>query len=404
MVYRDLDQPLETSWFALAPEEAIRPVGFEPDEMLLPYPEQSFRGYGLLSEFFAFPEKFHYFELSGLDRLRSRGVARRFEVIFFLNRLPRQRESAVDAATFKLGCTPVINLFDAKTRFIELVPMKYEYLLTAEDRDESETEIYSVNRVSVYEEKEKEFAPFYDFRHGRDSEQQRALWHAVRRPSPRKDDDGTDVYLSLVDLDFNPRLPAASKLEAAVTCTNRDMPQILRKGPPPPLELEDYAGLPLTVRCLHAPTAPLRPPLRRGQHWRLLSHLNLNYLSLTREHGRDALREILRLYEFSGAAGKQLAAVNRMLIDGIAAVSHRPAIGRVGGPVSGGFARGVEVTIEFKEENYAGTSVVLFASVLERFLGLYVSLNSFVQLAAKLTTSADVLKRWPPRSGEQAML
>ena len=48
-----------------------------------------------------------------------------------------------------------------------------------------------------------------------------------------------------------------------------------------------------------------------------------------------------------------------------------------------GFCRGIEVTVEFDEEQYVGTGVYLFASVLERFLGLYASLNSFTQLVAR---------------------
>ena len=47
---------------------------------------------------------------------------------------------------------------------------------------------------------------------------------------------------------------------------------------------------------------PLRPPQRKGAYWRLLSHLNLNHLSLADEaEGRQALQEILRLYDFSEA-------------------------------------------------------------------------------------------------------
>ena len=40
----------------------------------------------------------------------------------------------------------------------------------------------------------------------------------------------------------------------------------------------------------------------------------------------------------------------------------------------------------------------LFASVLERFLGLYVSVNSFSQMVAR-TKQGEVLKTWKPRAG-----
>ena len=79
-------------------------------------------------------------------------------------------------------------------------------------------------------------------------------------------------------------------------------------------------------------------------------------------------------------------------------------VGRTGGPTSSGFARGVEVTIEFDEPKYIGTGVFLFACVLERFLGLYASLNSFSQLVATTKQREEPLKRWSPRAGDQILL
>jgi len=110
------------------------------------------------------------------------------------------------------------------------------------------------------------------------------------------------------------------------------------------------------------------------------------------------LQEILKLYDFSDSA------VLQQQIAGITAVSSRQVVGR---PVSmpwNGFCRGIEVTIEFDEEKYVGSGVFLFASVLEKFLGLYVSLNSFSQLIATTQQREEPLKRWPPRTGEQILL
>jgi len=69
-----------------------------------------------------------------------------------------------------------------------------------------------------------------------------------------------------------------------------------------------------------------------------------------------------------------------------------------------GFARGMEISLEFDEEKYAGSGVFLFASVLEQFLGHYVSINSFVQTVAYVRQREGVLKRWPPRAGQIQLL
>src|SRR5207302_11231248 len=134
--------------------------------------------------------------------------------------------------------------------------------------------------------------------HGVSPEAQHTFWYATRRPAP--DDQGTDVYLTLVDLDFNPGRPGADTLVVRTTCTNRNLPdQLQRLGDQLALRLE--AAAPLTgIRCVRTPTRALRPPLRRRAYWRLLSHLSLNHLSLSDSvEGLEALKEILRLYDFS---------------------------------------------------------------------------------------------------------
>jgi len=212
--------------------------------------------------------------------------------------------------------------------------------------------------------------------------------------------------LSLVDFSFQPTLPPLETLTVHTTCTNRDLPGRLpfggdtRRLPSPgergDFELEGAAPL-LSIRCLKKPTETARPPLRRGAQWRLISHLSLNYLSIC-EGGRDALQEILKLYDFSDSA------VVRQHIAGITEVTSRRAVGRPGSMPWNGFCRGMEVTIQFDEEKYVGSGVFLFASVLEKFLGLYASLNSFTQLVATTQQREEPLRQWPPRAGEQILL
>jgi type VI secretion system protein ImpG len=211
------------------------------------------------------------------------------------------------------------------------------------------------------------------------------------------------VYLNLVDLNFNPRVPDDTTLVVRTTCTNRDLPvQLQLAGDALYFELEAAAPLE-RINCVRTPSAPLRPPPRRGGRWRLVSHMLLNHLSLSDPlEGLEALQEILRLYDFSDAeAGQQqMAAINRQLIEGLVGMSTRRVVGRTGGDTASGFCRGIEVSLEFDEQKYIGTGVFLFASVLERFLGLYASVNSFCQLVGKTKQSEGYFKKWPPRAGE----
>jgi type VI secretion system protein ImpG len=409
VVFRSLDKDAAQPPLILEPEQCLGQVGFKRDEGLLPYPSQSFLGYRLLTEFFAFPSKFHFVDLAGWDRVRKSGIKKKVEVILYLNRSQVNLEQGVDANTFRLGCTPVINLFEQTAEPIALNQTRHEYRVVPNVAHPVGMEVYAVNSVTSTDPVTNtltEYQPFYSFRHGRDRDNQKAYWHTARRPSSLEGDRGTEVYLNLVDLDFNPRLPAESVIVARTLCTNRDLPNKLRHaGEGLAFSLEMAAPL-SALRCLRTPSPTLRPPTRRGAHWRLVSHLCLNHLSICDgQEGKDALQEILRLYEFSDPeAGQATQAVTRQVIDGILGVSTRRVVGRTGSPTSSGFSRGIEVTIEFDEQKYVGTGVFLFACVLERFLGLYASINSFSQLIGKTKQGEGYFKKWRPRAAELQLL
>jgi type VI secretion system protein ImpG len=407
VVLRPTDEPAARP-IVLAPAQALAPVGFEADEGLLPYPARSFPGYRLLTEFFAYPAKFLFVDLRGLDRACRGGFGKKLEVVLFLARTSPTLEQGIDAGTFRLGCAPLVNLFEQVAEPIPLTQARYEYRIVPDVAQPLGLEVYAIDGVSSADPAAAvtEYQPFYSFRHGKSRATQQAFWYATRRPSSREGDRGTDVFLNLVDLRFRPQLPATSTLVVRTTCSNRELSGVLqRAGDQLYLELEAAAPL-AGLRCVRSPTLPLRPPRRRGAYWRLLSHLSLNHLSISDPlEGRAALQEVLRLYDFSDPeSGQQMAEVNRLLIEGLTGVSSRRVVGRTGTGAASGFCRGVEVTVEFDEEKYVGTGVYLFASVLERFLGLYATINSFSQLVARTRQGEGYVKKWPPRAGDQPLL
>jgi type VI secretion system protein ImpG len=301
-------------------------------------------------------------------------------------------------------CTPVVNLFEAVAEPIHLTREQHEYHVIADIRRQMATEIYSVNSVTAVDSSLRQvrhFQPFYSLRHTYGHDAESAFWHATRRQSQRADDAGTEVYLSLVDLAFNPHVPAAETITVHATCTNRDLPGELPFGGRE-ADLDVEGAGPLTrVRCLTKPTVSRRPPVRRGAQWRLISHLSLNHLSLAApdsDGSPHALQEVLYLYDFLDSLA------TRKQIMGIEKVTSNRVVRQTGSRIGAGLVRGLETTIEFNEEQYVGSGVFLFASVLERFLGLYASVNSFNQLVAKSKQREGYLKRWAPRTGEQILL
>jgi type VI secretion system protein ImpG len=265
------------------------------------------------------------------------------------------------------------------------------------------TEVYSIDEVNTTDPRtntSRTFSPFYSLKHAYGEQMEKVFWYATRRPSQRAEDEGTEIFISLVDMNFNPRTPAVEVVTLKTTCTNRDLPARLpfggREGD---FEVEGTALL-SRVRCLTKPTETIRPPQRRAAQWRLISHLNLNHLSLVEnENGTpEALQEILQLYNFSDSSAL------RKQILGITGIESRKIVRQIGQRIGSGFVRGLETTIEFDEEQFVGSGLFLFACVLERFFGLYTSLNSFNQTVLKTKQREGVVKRFVPRTGEQVLL
>jgi len=385
--------------------DSIHPVGFDPHEGLLPYSDRSFLGYRLLQEYFHFPQKFFFFDLAGLNSERFQGYGTAFEIFVFFGdselrgQLPAVAQ-AVNADTFQLGCTPIVNLFERPADPIRVTHAVTEYRVLPDRLRQSSLEVYSVDRVTStapYGEAPKVYEPFYSFRHDHAEGSPKSYWTAQRRPSTQTGDDGTDVYLSLVDLNFNPANPPVELLSVRVTCTNRDFVSSLawrREWG----ELQGE-GLPLVqARCLIPPTRTARPPMGGALQWRLISHLSLNHLSIAQSGGLDAIREILRLYVFK--PDEDL----RKRINGISGLKSESSVSRVQFPTGIAFCRGLDVELEFDESQYVGSGVYLLAAVLERFFALYSAINSFSRLTVRTRQRTGILKRWPVRIGEQRVL
>jgi type VI secretion system protein ImpG len=394
--------------FVVLPKSAIKPVGFSRDEGLWPYSARSFLGYRLLSEFFALPQKFLFFELTGLDPRRLPAKSNRMEIFFLLNRTVQDLEHGVSADVVRLGCTPIANLFEQRADPFVLTQRQTEYRIIPDARRPRALEIYSVNRVRATspEGEEEEYYPFYSVRHTEEAAERNTFWYATRRPGEQhpdshERDNGTEVYLSLVDLKFSPAAEAEWTVEVETTCVNRDLPQRLPFGTDRPrLDLPDGRGPISRVICLLAPTPTRRPPRRHGAFWRLVSHLSLNHLSIAEgDQAADALREILKLYDVVDSEHTQT------MIQGLLRVRSRRIVGRAGG-VLGGLCRGVEIDVQLDEQKFSGSGAYLFGCVLDRFLGLYCSLNSFTKLVCgtKQREGQGEPWRWPPRTGEKIVL
>ena len=401
------------------PATALQPAGLGPDEGMLPYPGRSFEPYRLIQEYFVFPEKYLFLDLSGFDQIAAAGMGGAIEILIPIPAYERTEwramlESGVTLSTLRLGCTPIVNLFPHVGEPVLLTQRKPDYMLVADARRRLTTEIFSVDDVvAVTPDAERpiHFRPFYaPARAARQGLGNRVTyddappgpgaelyWLSKRRRSGWRSDDGTDVLLSFVDRSGRNAYPDQDAVTARLTCFNSDLPSRLPFGNPGgDFELE--GGGPIReIIALAKPTRVIQPPLGNGQTWRLISQLSLNYLSLV-ESGEEALRETLRLYDFADSPSA------RKQIDGISGVKSAPTFARILTEHGLTFARGRRVEIDLDEEQFTGGGVFLFGTVLERFLGLYASINSFTVLAARSRQRKRPVHEWPARAGWKPLL
>jgi type VI secretion system protein ImpG len=383
-------------------QEWVQPAGFALKDGLLPYTDYSFPGYRLLQEFFAYRDKFFFFDLCGLDRLNPSEDVEGFEVeIAFNRRFSDTRR--VEAENFRLHCTPIINLFQRDAEPIRVDYLNAEYRVVASVRRPPESiEVYAIDEVEGIKTGAGErsvYVPFYSFKHsltesGR--KQGGRYYHTSIRPRIVKHEalgegfGGLETYISIVDAGAGVDNLVEETLSIKATCTNRTLPRReLGVGDicyPTP-DVPEF----VTFRNLTRPTAPIYPPLEGRFEWNLISHLALNYLSLS---NIDALKGILALYNWNQSES------NRRRITGIRSVEFKPKEMLYRGAI----IRGVHATVEVIRENFEDGEgdLHLFGWVMSEFLGLYSSINSFTQLTIECPSGERF--EWPPKTGKSLPL
>jgi type VI secretion system protein ImpG len=392
---------------------SIRPCGFDDHEALIPYGGRSFSGYRLLQEYFACPERFLFARFTGLRQALARAQGSQFEIVVLFDRSVSRLHNAVDAGNFRLFCTPAINLFPRRADRIHLQQGKAEYHVLADRTRPMDFEIHSIGQVEGFgdsQEPEQQFQPFYGCDE-RTWQSGHGAFYTVRREprqlsarqklqGARSSYVGSEMFIALVDASEAPYASRLRQVGMQLMCTNRDLPLQMPVGKAH-TDFTLEIGAPVeAVRCVAGPTKPRAPVAGGETAWRLVSHLQLNYVSLLGEGNADgaaALREMLTLYcdEFDSGARRQ--------IEGIKAVSSQPIVRRipVPGPIS--FGRGLEITLTCDEGAFEGTGAFLLGSVMQHFFARYVSVNSFTETVLR-TLERNEVARWPARLGTRQTL
>jgi type VI secretion system protein ImpG len=398
-------------WFPVA-AIPIHPAGFDDADALIDFPARSHAAYRLLTEYFCFPDKFNFFDIdlgTLMAALPSTLSATATTVTLHLALAGLRADSngarmlgTLSTNNVLLGCTPVINLFRQRGEPIRLTHASASYPVLADARRAFAYEVQSIESVNLVRQTPQgetvvEFHPFYSLKHAQTPEQDGHYWVLRRDETLADRSPGFETQIAIVDIDFDPAAVETQTLNIELTCSNRDLPASLSYGHPGgDLFLEGGANM-RTIRFLRKPTLTYRFESGRGAHWRLISHLTLNHLSLA-HGGIDAFREMLALYDLPRSPSSQRQ------IGGVANIEQRTTSAWMAGNPFTCLVRGVEVRLVVDEEAFVGSGIYAFTHIIERFLALYVHANSFTQLVVVSNKTGEELLTCLPRSGDLSLL
>ncbi len=369
----------------------IKAVGFDANHSVIPYPAHSFSAYRILQEYFIFPQKFLFFDLTGLQNWLNASAEDQFEIFFELKPdlpiLPR-----ISRESLKLFATPVINLFPFEADPIRVDHRQSEYLVRPASSQVNHYQVYRVDKVVGHIQGTARERIYRHFNYFSDRRKEDLIYQLSLKKSPVR--PGADSYLQ-ISYPEGAGLPVRETLSLKLVCTNGDLPESLRVGDISQAtssspEFADFANI-------IQPTLGVYPPLGRNLLWRLLAHLNLNYMSLA---SAENLKALLNIYLFPNTRDRTGLLANRKRLQGIEEVSAVPA-NRL---VSALILRGQDITIKARSDHFAGEGdFYLFGCILDEFFGLYSSLNAYTCFRLKDTFKGDVYQ-WPARTGDQPLI
>ncbi|MBH1981677.1 MAG: type VI secretion system baseplate subunit TssF [Burkholderiales bacterium] len=383
----------------------LAPAGYADDDALIPISARSHPALRLLTEYFAFPEKFHFIDISW-SRLAALlpKQCRQFTLHLPLKGVRSDSHEArllsgVSRDNLLLGCTPVVNLFAKSGVPIRLTHTEPDYALLADATHAFAYDIHSIEAVTVVRKDEagerlSTFLPLYASLQGSQVEhdpEEGQYWLARRDETVAAISPGHEMRLCLIDPQFSPGSAACATVSTQLLCSNRDLPTQLHYGlPGGDLLAEDVPdGIP--ARFLRKPTPSMR--FLADTHWRLIAHLSLNYSGLT-QAGLGEFQKMLSLYDLPRSPTTQ------RLIQGIVTLEHgstRAWMPTVPFPT---LMPGIAIRLGIDEQAFVGSSIYIFAQVLQRYFALNSQLNCFSQLTLLSQRSGEEILRCPERSAD----
>jgi type VI secretion system protein ImpG len=371
---------------ARLPPTAIAPVGYDPEEDLLPYPGNAFDGFRLLQEYFACPDKFLFVDVNGLGGLQSVSVAQFSLTIPFNRQFPDKLR--LNQHHVRVNCTPVVNLFAHDAQPLAVDHRRAEYRVRPNGMTVEHYSVFSVDQAIGWARATNQrtlYEPFESFRHAL-ADASGSFYRTRVKPAVVRGQ--AETYVSFVNGRGDHLLPPSETVTLALTCTNSRLAQHVPIGG---IDQASATTPPhLTFRNI-APVSPeIPPPIEGDMLWRLIANLARNYGSLA---DIEALRTVIGTYNFAAAVDVQARRQLELLLEGLRS-SREEAFDWIayGLPV-----RGLRFHLAVVESRLGGEAeAYLLGCVLDRFFALHAAINACHQLTME-GEETKVRFEWPVR-------
>lgn len=387
------------------PPENIKPKGYDSEDSLLPNVERRFKGYRLFLEYFVFPARFKFFELNNLNKAIKNAASDTIEILIPLTKRQINFNKTLEINNLKLFCVPVSNIFRKRADRI-FFNNSYEYHVIPERTRPRDYEVYSIEKVNGFDEDNNELFDVKNFYHTTDRNVNKinnffSVHRRERLISSTKNQRtsyvGSEVFLSFSGPDFDEYSDKIRQISLEVLCTNRDLPLLV--DPSNNLSYSGIAGLKEVNFIVH-PTVPHAPPAMNDNAWVALTHLKLGYTTLfddNTENPAEVVKKIIKLY----CPPKTEFGIQQ--IEGITSVKTENITRRMAGKGSVYFAQGLQFTITFDENAFAGMGCFIFAYIFKEFVTHYVTINSFAEVVINTVQRGEII-RWKPSRGIKSVI
>jgi type VI secretion system protein ImpG len=370
----------------------LRSIGWKDDEALLPILNEQHRCFRLLEEYFAFPQKFLGADITAIPQESWQET-----VSFFLPVTDLVgKEMPLGPNIFGFNCVPGINLFDVVSEPIALDYTQTEMLVIPDQRRYATQEVYGINRVYTVDMEsliETEIPAYYAATYHTQQHAPTLFWRMTRKPTTHADLQGTDVFLSFVNLALQLDRSAEEMVYAHLSCTNRrSAEEIPANG-----LFQVEQALPVKqIFCVERPTAVKAPFIHGETLWRLVALLSLESLSFS-EQSLSVISHLKGLLEILA----QRLAPYQKNVPALMDITCTPSTRRLGRDGWRGFVPGQRIQLTMNDTQDGSVNPILFGGVLSEFFRSYTSCNSFVETSVQEMHKTSVTKTWPIHFGQQ---